>query len=41
MARGPGVLAVGGWGGGEGEVSWDGEADGIVVLFELVFCGEL
>ena len=37
VARGPGVLAVGTGGGGEGEASWEEEADGIVVLFELVW----
>jgi hypothetical protein len=34
-ARGPGVPAVGAGGGGEGEASWDDEADGIVGLFAM------
>ena len=35
VARIPGVLAVGGEGGGEGESSRWLEADGIVILLEL------
>lgn len=37
MARGPGVLAVGGLGGGEGEASFEEAADGIVALFGFVW----
>lgn len=31
-ARGPGVLAVGAGGGGDGEASWENEVDGIAGL---------
>jgi hypothetical protein len=34
-ARGPGVLAVGAGGGGEGEASWEDEADGIIRLSDI------
>jgi hypothetical protein len=41
LARGPGVLAVGALGGGEGDRSGVGSAEGIVDFVELVEEGDL